>query len=57
MKDKKYVWIVFDGGFGGNVLAVFDNEQAAWKYANDNATKFAGFSGNYCLPVQKKEIL
>jgi nitrous oxide reductase accessory protein NosL len=56
MKDAKYVWIVMDGGFGANIVAAFDNEQAARKYANDNATGFSGFDGKYALPVIKKQI-
>lgn len=56
MKDKKYVWIVMDGGFGTNVVAVFDNETAAYKYADSNASGFSGFDGKYSLPIIKKEI-
>lgn len=55
--DNKYVWIVKDGGFGATVVAVFDNEKAAYKYANDHATSFIGFEGDYLLPVTKMPVL
>lgn len=54
--NEKYVWIVFDGGFGASIKKVFDNEAAAWKYASDNATSFSGFDGNYALPVHKVKV-
>lgn len=53
---RTYVWIVMDGGWGTNILKVFDNEKAARKFASDNATSFAGFDGDYSLPVTKKEV-
>ncbi len=54
--SEKYVWIVMDGGLGANIVKVFDNEAAAFKYADDNATSFSGFEGNYALPVHKVKV-
>ncbi len=54
--NDKYVWIVLDGGFANGIAKVFDNEKAAYKYANDNATSFSGFDGDYSLPVTKVKV-